>query len=60
MSAYLTGNYAPVADEATVEGLHVEGTIPPALEGRYVRTGPNPFGEAPQPYHWFTGDGMVH
>ncbi|HEX2039997.1 MAG TPA: carotenoid oxygenase family protein [Acidimicrobiales bacterium] len=60
MSAYLSGNYAPVPDEATVEDLEVEGRLPEALDGRYVRTGPNPVGEAPQPYHWFTGDGMVH
>lgn len=60
MSAYLSGNYAPVQDEATVDDLEVEGRIPEALSGRYVRTGPNPFGEAPQPYHWFVGDGMVH
>ena len=60
MSAYLSGNYAPVADEATIEDLEVEGALPEALAGRYVRTGPNPFGEAPQPYHWFTGEGMVH
>lgn len=60
MNAYLSGNYAPVADEATVDELEVEGRLPEALTGRYVRTGPNPFGEAPEPYHWFTGDGMVH
>lgn len=60
MSAYLSGNYAPVPDEATCTELEVEGTVPEALSGRYVRTGPNPFGPAPQPYHWFTGDGMVH
>jgi carotenoid cleavage dioxygenase-like enzyme len=60
MSAFLSGNYAPVADEATVEDLEVDGLVPEALSGRYVRTGPNPFGQAPQPYHWFTGEGMVH
>src|SRR5688500_6451335 len=60
MNAYLSGNYAPVADEATIEDLEVEGRLPEALRGRYVRTGPNPSGEAPRPYHWFIGEGMVH
>ncbi|HEX2849740.1 MAG TPA: carotenoid oxygenase family protein [Acidimicrobiales bacterium] len=61
-SRYLEGGYAPVDREVTVAGgeLEVEGRIPPALAGRYLRTGPNPVGEAPRPYHWFLGDGMVH
>ena len=57
---YLCGNYAPVADETTITDLAVEGTIPPALSGRYMRIGPNPIGNAPQPYDWSIGDGMVH
>ncbi|HEY1829937.1 MAG TPA: carotenoid oxygenase family protein [Acidimicrobiales bacterium] len=60
---YLEGNYAPVAQEVTVgvDDLHVVGTIPDVLDGRYLRIGPNPIGaQDPAAYHWFTGDGMVH
>ncbi|GAC1601970.1 MAG: carotenoid oxygenase family protein [Acidimicrobiales bacterium] len=58
---YLQGNYAPVPNEVTATDLPVTGRIPPALEGRYLRNGPNPV-NPPEPaaYHWFTGDGMVH
>jgi len=55
---HLTGNFAPVADEATLTGLRVEGAIPPELSGMYVRTGPNP--KSGTSAHWFNGDGMVH
>ncbi len=59
---YLVGNFAPVAEELTVEvPLPVEGAIPPALEGMLVRNGPNPVVPPdPDSYHWFSGDGMVH
>src|SRR4029453_6707714 len=40
--------------------LRVEGQIPAALDGSYMRTGPNPFAPDPAGYHWFVGDGMVH
>jgi len=58
---FLTGLHQPMDREITLERLKVEGTIPPALDGRYVRIGPNPV-KPPNPaaYHWFTGDGMVH
>jgi carotenoid cleavage dioxygenase len=58
---YLTGNYGPVDNELTATELAVTGRIPSALDGRYLRNGPNPI-TAPEPgsYHWFTGDGMVH
>ena len=60
-SPWLTGNYAPVTEEVTAADLPVTGTIPDGLDGRYVRNGPNPRGEAdPATYHWFTGEGMVH
>ena len=60
-NTYLEGNYAPVPDEATITELHVTGTLPTELTGRYLRNGPNPV-TAPDPdrYHWFSGDGMVH
>ena len=48
---YLVGNFAPVAEELTVEvPLPVEGAIPPALEGMLVRNGPNP-AVRPRPRH---------
>ena len=58
---FLLGNYGPVATECTEEHLAVTGAVPPELAGRYLRTGPNPYGAAdPEKYHWFIGDGMVH
>ena len=42
MSKYLTGNYAPVIDEITDTDLQIIGTLPPELNGRYLRNGPNP------------------
>lgn len=56
---FLTGLHTPMTEELTIENLPVTGTIPAALDGRYLRIGPNPI--APKPgHHWFTGDGMVH
>ncbi len=55
---YLDGNFAPVRDEVTALDLPVEGAIPPALNGRYLRNGPNPRGG--DPGHWFFGEGMLH
>jgi carotenoid cleavage dioxygenase-like enzyme len=55
---YLEGNFAPVQDEQTAFDLPVEGAVPPALEGRYLRNGPNP--GAGDPGHWFFGEGMLH
>ncbi|HUF32948.1 MAG TPA: carotenoid oxygenase family protein [Acidimicrobiales bacterium] len=57
---FLSGGYAPVADEVVIDDLAVTGRIPEALAGRFLRTGPNPLGAPPSPYHWFLGDGMVH
>jgi carotenoid cleavage dioxygenase len=55
---HLRGNFAPVPDEITALDLPVEGALPRALNGRYVRNGPNPrTGTSP---HWFVGDGMLH
>lgn len=55
---HLTGNYAPVTDELTAYDLPVTGSVPPELNGWYLRNGPNPH-EA-DTGHWFLGDGMVH
>jgi len=58
---FLTGLNAPMDRELTLEQLAVTGSIPPGLDGRYLRIGPNPI-TPPQgaSHHWFVGDGMVH
>lgn len=60
MSRYLEGNFAPVQLEVSAYDLPVEGTLPPELVGRYVRTGPNPIDPDPATHHWFVGEGMLH
>ncbi|MFD7316038.1 carotenoid oxygenase family protein [Streptomyces sp. NPDC059883] len=56
---YLFGHYAPVADETEGFGLKVTGTLPPELNGRYLRNGPSARpGE--DPGHLFTGHGVLH
>ncbi|RDD85125.1 carotenoid oxygenase family protein [Streptomyces parvulus] len=59
---YLEGNFAPVSDEVSVSDLPVTGTLPPELNGRYLRIGSNPTGPAETGvgHHWFVGRGMVH
>jgi len=57
---FLTGIHAPMTEELTLTDLAVTGTIPAALDGRYLRIGPNPIAADPASYHWFLGDGMVH
>jgi carotenoid cleavage dioxygenase len=57
---FLTGIHTPMSGELTLENLPVTGTIPAALDGRYLRIGPNPVKPDPKGYHWFTGDGMIH
>jgi carotenoid cleavage dioxygenase-like enzyme len=61
IASFLDDNFAPVTEEVTELDLAVTGTVPPELEGRLVRIGPNPMTPPdPATYHWFTGDGMVH
>ncbi len=55
---HMTGNYAPVDDEATAFDLKVEGALPTALCGVYMRNGANPRHGPTE--HWFFGDGMLH
>ena len=57
---FLEGPFAPVTEEVTAFDLPVTGQVPAALNGRYLRNGPNPMGLEDPKYHWFTGDGMVH
>ena len=55
---FLRGNWAPLSEERSLSNLKVIGTIPPELDGRYVRNGANPLtGYADHP---FLGDGMIH
>ena len=61
-NGYLEGPFAPVAQEVTAYDLKVTGTIPPELNGRFLRVGgnPNPVDpEDPRTYNWFIGSGMV-
>ena len=55
---WLAGNWAPTQVESTAFKLKVEGSIPPELNGRYLRVGPNPASGTSA--HAFLGDGMVH
>jgi carotenoid cleavage dioxygenase len=58
--AFRQGLFEPVADEAVVDGLKVEGELPRELDGIFVRNGANPRFTPRGRYHWFDGDGMVH
>lgn len=62
INPYLQGNFTPVLDERTDGALPVTGVLPPDLEGRLLRNGPNPavVPDDQSDYHWFSGDGMVH
>ncbi|MGZ6973746.1 MAG: carotenoid oxygenase family protein [Acidimicrobiia bacterium] len=61
-----TGGYharylEPVDDELDTMDLPVQGEIPAALDGSYVRNGPN--AQYPRPAGWkypYDGDGMLH
>lgn len=59
---YLSGNFAPTHDEIDADCTEVEGRIPDDLAGSFLRIGPNNQFEpiAPERYHLFDGDGMVH
>jgi carotenoid cleavage dioxygenase len=57
---HLTGTFAPIFDELTLEDLPVEGEIPKDLNGVYLRNGPNPHFEPKGTHHYFDGEGMLH
>ena len=55
---HLRGNGAPTSEEHTLTSLTVHGSLPPELDGRYLRNGANPITGMSE--HPFFGDGMVH
>ena len=59
-SPFLVGVHAPMREELSLTGLPVTGSIPPGLDGRYLKMGANPVRPDPASHHWFLGDGMVH
>nr|WQF66838.1 carotenoid cleavage dioxygenase CCD4.2 [Verbascum giganteum] len=56
----LSDNFAPVSELPPTPCAVVEGSLPPALDGAYIRNGPNPQFLPRGPYHLFDGDGMLH
>ena len=56
----LPGADAPVLDEATLTGLTVEGALPAALAGQFVRIGPNPLAPPTDAPSGRVLGGMVH
>ncbi|KAK9849527.1 hypothetical protein WJX84_011357 [Apatococcus fuscideae] len=58
-SPYLLENYAPIFECAPVQ-LEVEGCLPPALNGAYIRNGPNAVLPVAGKCNWVDGDGMLH
>lgn len=58
---YLNGAWTPLREEVTVDELEViEGTIPPELDGVYLRNTENQVHQPLGRYHPFDGDGMIH
>ncbi|KAL8498714.1 hypothetical protein ACS0TY_021881 [Phlomoides rotata] len=52
---------APVEELPPTACDTVEGSLPPCLDGAYIRNGPNPqFTPNGRPYHFLDGDGMLH
>ena len=49
------GLYAPTSEEHLDADLTMEGSMPPSLNGVYVRVGPNPYHRPIGNYHWFDG-----
>lgn len=56
----LSGNFAPVTELPPTECQVIKGSLPSALDGAYIRNGPNPQYLPRGPYHLFDGDGMLH
>lgn len=60
INPYLSGAYEPVQHEVVVDGLEIIGELPAALNGTFIRNGPNPQFAPLGKYHIFDGDGMLH
>ncbi|KAF7809532.1 putative carotenoid cleavage dioxygenase 4, chloroplastic [Senna tora] len=56
----LSNNFAPVDELPPTECEIIHGSLPPSLDGAYIRNGPNPQFLPRGPYHLFDGDGMLH
>ncbi|MFD6874105.1 MULTISPECIES: carotenoid oxygenase family protein [unclassified Streptomyces] len=58
---HLQGSFAPVTEEVDVADLEVTGELPDALDGLYLRNGPNPrFTPIGSFLYPIDGDGMLH
>ncbi|AWN51388.1 carotenoid oxygenase family protein [Methylobacterium sp. 17Sr1-1] len=57
---FVVGVHEPMREELTLQDLPVAGTIPPGLDGLYLKMGANPVRPARRGHDWFLGDGMVH
>ncbi|KAH7548604.1 hypothetical protein JRO89_XS14G0178200 [Xanthoceras sorbifolium] len=56
----LSNNFSPVDELPPTECEVIQGSLPPCLDGAYIRNGPNPQYLPRGPYHLFDGDGMLH
>jgi carotenoid cleavage dioxygenase-like enzyme len=60
-SPFLTGGWAPLGREIDIsEVAVVQGEVPEALSGTFVRNGPDQQFPPRGRYHAFDGDGMLH
>ena len=64
-SFFIKGGFRSVIKEISTElclsSCCIEGKVPAALRGTFLRIGPNPrFDFRDKPYHVFDGDGMIH
>ena len=53
-----SGNYAAIEDEIEAMDLEIVGSLPPEIDGLFLRNGPNPPGG--RSLSWFFGDAMLH
>ncbi|KAG6408238.1 hypothetical protein SASPL_131242 [Salvia splendens] len=57
----LSGSLAPVSELPPTPCTVTEGSLPPSLDGAYIRNCPNPhFTPKGRPYHFLNGDSMLH
>ncbi|XVF13758.1 hypothetical protein REPUB_Repub08aG0235200 [Reevesia pubescens] len=56
----LSHNFAPVDELPPTQCEVIQGSLPPCLDGAYIRNGPNPQYLPRGPYHLFDGDSMLH